>query len=169
MKPSCPLTQHEIDEIVKIIQKQLFRYQQREKQYPNLFYDSYLAYRKQHEITAVILSGFTPETNTENFDIDLVFYGKGKKMAQPELKNQNIILHICNIDCGFSSLPYKDNCTRYNTDLLSKPIFGCIIFSVNQYGILKSISLKIPNADGKFTQTNWNLYKRSNSEKAKHA
>lgn len=165
---ACPLTQNQIEIIVKTINYQCYRYQKREKEYFDLHYEPYTCYRSKHHVTAAILSGFTPEKDIDGFDISVVHYGKNKKMGQPELKNTNVILHIYNTDCGFSSIPFKQRCKKFNANLPSQPMFCCIVFSATSTGFLNSIELKIPNAEGKFVQS-FLLFRQSRFSKIKKA
>lgn len=144
------LTEKQIWQIVRLIKCNDERFSLMEKEHANLFYDGYSGYRKSHSYTHAIISAFRKETIIDGFIIEEISYGLNDGMRQPELHNDKIILHVYNSDCGFSSQVFKRNCKKYNCNINQFPIYGCIVFSKNKNGNLKSIKVSIPNYNGDF-------------------
>lgn len=82
--------------------------------------------------------------------ISLQKYGLNDKMGQPVLMGDNIILHIYNSGCGFTSRPFRKCCEVNVKNLKSQKLFVCIVFNASNKGVLKSIELKVPNCEGRF-------------------
>lgn len=145
-------TQEQVDSIRRIIVHQCQRHRQREVNYQDLYYAPYAGNRGEHSITLSILSGFQENTQIQGLTITTEKYGLHDKMGQPILANQNVVAHILNSGCGFSSKPFKDNCRMYNSDLHTQPVYVCVVFTASNDGVLKNISIKVPDSSGNFQE-----------------
>ena len=144
--------QEQINQIRSIIIRQCQRHMQREMNFQDLCYAPYAGNRAEHSITTSILSGFRAETEIEGFTISTQKYGLNEKMGHPLLESETVIAHIFNSGCGFKSIPFKENCSLYNSELEKFPIYVCIVFDASNNGVLKNISIKIPNSNGVFIE-----------------
>jgi len=160
------LTLEQENEIVRIIMAQCERHKYREKEFKDLSYAPYAKMRKEHDITTSVLSGFIPTVEIPGISVEQLRYGLCDKegnhlMAQPELRGERAILHICNSGCGFSSAPFKENCKRHNSDFETEPLYCCVVFYAESTGLLNKIEVTVPNAEGKLKNI-FELYKREN-------
>ena len=152
------ITEEQRAQIINLIIQKDNRYAKMESDYDDLFYAGYAYNRRPHSYTYAIISVFTSNTKIKDMTVNEIFYGNYNKMRQPELRNNKVILHICNSDCGFKSDIFKHNCSEYNQNFDEFPIYGCIIFTKNKSGRLSGIKLKIPDHNGKFI-CDFSLYK----------
>ena len=155
-------SEKQIKTICNIIIRQCQRHQQRELYYQDLCYEPYAGNRGEHSLTLSVLSGFRNNTVIEGISVSIEKYGLNDKMGQPVLSSNSVIAHIYNSGCGFSSQPFKDYCQQYNADLSVMPIYVCIVFRATKDGVLKNISIKVPDSTGMFSQDyNFPIYNYS--------
>lgn len=150
MEKELRITLEQRDRIVAIIRRQCERHLSRELYYQDLNYAPYAGNRGEHSITLSVLSGFRPQTKIPGLSISLQKYGLKDKMGQPVLMGDNIILHIYNSGCGFTSKPFRECCEVNAKNSKSQKLFVCIVFNASNKGVLKSIELKVPNCEGRF-------------------
>lgn len=112
--------------------------EEKERQRKNL-YEPYKKMRTEHDLTAYVLSQFSPDMDAiEGFSQRDVTYGLD--MMLPELVSNNSIIQIYNEGSRFTNELIKERCLEYNSSIQNRPYFIIISFCVNKEKFLKNIN-----------------------------
>lgn len=140
------ITESQIIQITDIIRNQCRLYDEKERAFENLFYDRYMKMRKKHDLTGAVISGFrTEKTKIDGLVISEIKYGIG--YWQPEIKNNNTVIHIYSDTNNLKSNIIKQYCKKYNSDLETCPLYAFIIYKTNEYQ-LEDVTLVVPDSNG---------------------
>lgn len=145
------LTQKQIDGIISTINERCKLFHDRNE---DLYYGPYVSMRKQHALTSAVLTGFAPENiSIEGISSKDVHYGLLGKMCQPELFNENAIIHIYSSNANIETNNLvRERCKQYNTDIKnSKPIFCIIRFRVKNDQLI-GLTMLLPNNEVKIVE-----------------
>ena len=104
----------------------------------NICYEPYSKFRKGHFNNFVVISAFRPNDEIGNFKCRIKYYGIGQ--CQPELYNENIILHFYNYTNPLDSALINEYIEKYNIDNSSIKYF-IIRFKVSSDYILEKLDV----------------------------
>lgn len=137
------LTKTQVNSIVQIVQEQCRKYRNCEREFSKCYYEPYGSNRKKHGLTYAIISGFIPDkTEISEMTIRKVEYGSYR---QPELVGEKIVLNIYSNSNQLDSKFIWERCAKYNADMSTNPIFGCIIYEADEKYNLVRLTLKVLN------------------------
>lgn len=92
------LTEKQRYKIIELILKNDEEFSNLVNSNSDLFYNNYAYNRNSHQHTYAIISAFNVNTKIEGLGIREISYGLHTKMVQPELYNENIVMHIYSKD-----------------------------------------------------------------------
>lgn len=136
------LTEKQRYKIIELILKNDEEFSNLVNSNSDLFYNNYAYNRNSHQHTYAIISAFNVNTKIEGLGIREISYGLHTKMVQPELYNENIVMHIYSKDSSPKSSVKKEYCRRYNSDN-NPPIYAYIVFTRDKTGRINNIKLQL--------------------------
>ncbi len=139
------ITSHDLTIIKDKILVQCSKYIDMLQNQKDLFYYNYTKKRRKPSLTAAILSAFIPNNYYGTLFCNEIKYGLG--LYQPELSNDNVIIHIYNSTNSLDSGLIKEYVKKYNNDISTKK-YIIIIYNSDEKGNLYSLSLKFISLNG---------------------
>ena len=133
--------------IVQTIQNRCHRFMAAEKINNGLYYEPYTMSRKKYNLTAAVLSGFSPSAfSVEGVKIEDLNYGLSSCLCQPELHTDSAIIQIYSDGAKpLNNAIVRKRCREFNRADSANPHFLIIQFSASKNGILSAIRAIYPD------------------------